>query len=251
MASGKQSKLRARLKVLCLIGGLVSFGISSGQPRDLDAYTAEQARFSHEQVVDFVAQGLLANYDVVAVGRFSQFPDSSNPLQPEQVIVTFEPVQVFKGQIAESVAVQVEMISDMLVFHGREQSRYVVRRQMFEESVAEREGLVQQAAALEQDYQAGEIALENYQHSRASLQEREERWLAESVVLLTARRVGPHGQSFYDAGGVISQDEEYLVALNTSAHDFNTFIVRDIGQRSVFWGERAEDLVAALTRIVR
>lgn len=251
MASHEYSRLRARLKVLCLIGGLVSFGISSGQPRDPDDSTQRAALYSDEVVVDLVAQALLANYDVVALGRFSELPDSANPLNPEQVTVTFEPVRTFKGQVAEGMAVTVELISDMLIFPGRDQSRYVVRQQMFEEWAAEREELERQNATLGQDYQSGMIALEEYERSLARLREREERWMEASAVFLTGRRVGrSHGRTFYEVGGVIRPDRYYVVGMDMSAHDFNTFTLRDT-RRSVFWGEWAEDLVPALTRRAR
>ncbi len=251
MASHEYSRLRARLKVLCLVGGLVSFGISSGQTRDPNASTEGAALYSDEVVIDLAAQALLANYDVVALGRFSEFPASENPLHPEQVTVAFEPVRVFKGQVAEGLAVQVELISDMLVFPGRDQSRYVVRQQMFEEWAAEREELERQEATLSQEYQSGMVALEEYERSLARLRVREEQWLEASAVFLTGRRVGrSHGRTFYEVGGVIRPDRYYVVGMDMSAHDVNTLTLRDT-RRSVFWGEWGEDLIPALTRRAR
>ncbi len=243
MKSHEQSTLRARLQILCLIGGLLSFGISIGQPRDLVASRAVNERRSIEMIASQLAWALLLNDEAVAVGRFSDIP-SSNSLQNERITVTFTPVQVFKGPLAEGLAVRVEMNSDMVVFPETEQSRYVVRHQMYDEWRAEREELERQVATLDQDHQAGRIASEDYEPSMASLQERVEQSLATFMELFSTGRRVSRG-SFYDWGGVMRPDEEYLVILNVSTDDFSTYVLRDTGG-TVLWGEWADDVRAEL-----
>ncbi len=132
----------------------------------------------------------------------------------------------------------------MVVFPDSEQSRYIVRHQMRDEWRAEHEELERQVATLDQDHQAGRIASEDYEPSMASLQERVEQRLATFMELFSTGRRVSRG-SFYDRGGVIRPDEEYLVVLNVSTDDFSTFVLRDMGW-TVLWGEWADDVRAEL-----
>ncbi len=118
---------------------------------------------------------------------------------------------------------------------------------MRQDLLAERDELTRQTAALEQDYQAGVVTSDAYERSMEGIREREQRRRTASIELPYRAVRSTHGETFYDANGAIRPEEEYLVALNMSTHDFNTFTLKEL--RSVFWGELAEDVRSELERL--
>ena len=103
------------------LSALASSG-SSAQPRDPDVQTSEDIPIGQAVVVgDFVpsvralAQLLLDNFDLVAVGMFDSPPDEGNDLndvlKPHDLTIAFRILMLYKGPSAQDGVVHVKLNS--------------------------------------------------------------------------------------------------------------------------------------------
>jgi hypothetical protein len=203
------------------------------------------------------AELLLNDFDLVAVGQFSNLPDSdsdsANPLVARDVSVTFEILSLFKGAPQGGSAIKVELISDMLRFPGEDVSRYAKRSQVRHGLTARRTALTEQLATLDRTYLTGDITLEEYEREKERLAAVDAERISVSVALPT-RTVGlTHGKTFYDFGGVIRSSETYVVGLKWTAHDIRAYTLEEVPRsgRNIFWGEMADDVIEALKELAR
>jgi hypothetical protein len=258
----------------CLACALAISSTGLGQERDSDAITDEDREGRNLAVGDWVpsartwAKLLLENFDLVAVGEFSDIPDLKSDsasaevdrldarfaelLMPHEVVVTFNIRGLYKGASRGST-IKVELVSDMLLFPGEDVSRYSRRFRHWQELAAEKSAMAERLSELDESYQDGEMTLDEYERTRARLLSPDAERLAVDVNIPTRMVFITHGETFYDLGGAVGPGESYLVGLNWTPHDLQAYTLdeRPHNGRSIFWGEMADDVIAALNEFVR
>ena len=198
---------------------------------------------------------LLEYYELVAVGEFDSFPEGSpddfSLLNPRDVLVEFRILKRYQGMSADSI--QVELISDMLVFPGEDLSRYAKRQQVRWGQIKEAEAIRRQLETLERSLEAGEIALQEYEEETTKISVLQEQLTRDSLATST-RLIGlVHSETSYDLGGAIRPDETYLIGVNKTLDRNHVYMLEEVPRsvKNIFWGETRDDLIAALDALTR
>ena len=244
--------------------GLMYGGPSSlGQDRDSDgikeedlpALWAQTIAVPPSQIIFSArtrASNLLEDFELVADGEFFGLPDASgddlSALNPENVLVRFRILDLYQGSAPDFV--EIELISDMLIFPGEDVSRFTKRQQVLDAQIAERQAVGEQVAILERTFEAGEIVLLEYENETARLAVLEDQQIREFLATST-RQIGlVHGNTFHDLGGVIRPNERYLIGANRILDRTNVYRL-DEHTTPIFRGEMRDDLIAALNDLTR
>ena len=232
--------------VCSLVLGLNAFAQDSNRPPAPGTWavsSAERAEF------------LLKKYEFVVFGKFVGFPeDAAGDLSmdgPKVVVMPFAVSRVFKMSLPLGT-IQIQLNADMLRYPGEEISRYSARHEFWEQYAAWLEQLDRQMTDLREAQQNGFITAQEYQQKEAELLAIQEAVHAE-VGNVPNRFVGViHGETFYDLGGAIRPDEQYLVGLDWSREDPSIFVLPDVpGDRNIFWGQMRDELATLLERADR
>ncbi len=211
-------RLATHSVIPCVLCGLIVSAASFAQDRDPDAISEEDLQELFDQKIAAThwvrsarkrAMYLLEYYELVAVGEFDSFPEGSpddfSLLNPRDVLVEFRILKRYQGMSADSI--QVELISDMLVFPGEDLSRYAKRQQVRWGQIKEAEAIRRQLETLERSLEAGEIALQEYEEETTKISVLQEQLTRDSLATST-RLIGlVHSETSYDLGGAIRPDE--------------------------------------------
>lgn len=236
-----------------------AFSGPSAQQRDPNVQTLEDIPVGQAVVFgEFVlsdralAQALLDNFDLVAVGMFDSAPDREwnqiDILKPHELTVAFRILTLYKGSPAQDEVVAVKVNSDMLVLPGGDASRYAARWSESQRLVTEIDSITARLSSLDQRREAGNLPLSEYENERARLSNSRERLLAQRLAIPARRVLQSHGDNFYTLEGAIRPGVHYLVGISRSSDDPQTYLLTElpIATRNIYWGQMAEDIAAAL-----
>ena len=198
------------------------------------------------------ASNLLEDYELVADGEFFALPNASrddlSALNPENVLVRFRILDLYQGSVPDFV--EIELINDMLIFPGEDVSRFTKRQEVLDAQIAERQVIRERLAILERAFEAGEIALLEYENETARLAVLDEQQIKESLATST-RQIGlVHGRTFHDRGGAIRPNERYLIGVNRILDRTHVYRLEE-HTTHIFWGEMRDDLICALNDLAR
>jgi len=197
---------------------------------------------------------VLSNSDFVGVVIASEIIDSEFELpilKNRDVRVVFEIERVFKQPESESANyITVIMPSDMLIYPGEEKSRYNKRHEILEEIRPRLLELNGQAQALGGGLKNGSISQAEYD-SRMSVIGPELSNLAGQVNSMTVGTLAiTHGKSFYELGGRIEPESDYLVFLNKDEHGDYRLTPAVSYNDYVFWDDQATERIRNLEAIL-
>ena len=228
------------------------------------------------------ARALTEHHEVVVVGEFFDLPKTSEKipesLNPREELVGFRVREVYKGSLPDSI--KVELNTDMLLVPGEGRSRYAKRQQLLHALSTEEARFRERLDALQDSFDAGKMSKQLFESERDRLEAlRMEKFRPywevsyETVFLI-------HGETFYDRGGYIAENEKYLLGIDpipastgmyrladpsspSSTHVDHSIVnvggalpplgptdIYRLSQPSslpnIYWGETREDVVTAL-----
>lgn len=163
------------------------------------------------------ARALIEHYEVVVDGEFFDLPKTSEKipesLNPREELVGFRVREVYKGSLPDSI--KVELNTDMLLVPGEGRSRYAKRQQLLHALSTEEARFRDRLDALQDSFDEGRMSQQLFESERDRLEAlRMEKFRPywevsyETVFLI-------HGETFYDRGGYIKEDEGYLVGIDS------------------------------------
>ncbi len=201
------------------------------------------------------ATALLADYDLVALGVFEDFPqpepDQFKSLAPGETKVRFKIEKLYKGSAGDSI--DVSLNRDMLIYPGESVSRYAKRQQMRQSQISAESTLDREFAQLEEALRTGATTRQQYDEKLARLKIAKNNLVRESLATST-RTVRPlHTTTFYDLAGAIRPDVEFLIGVTRSVEHVNVYALEEVPTKgaNIFWGEVLEDVSRALDSTVR
>ena len=231
--------------VCSLVLGLNAFAQDSNRkpaPGTWAVSSAERAEF------------LLEHYEFVVSGEFVGFPeDVAGDLTksgPREVVIPFAVSRVYKSYLWLDT-IHVQLNADWLRYPGAEISRYSKRLEFRQQHAAWRAQFARQMAELQEAQQNGFITAQEFQEKETELLAIHAAVVAEAVNIPSRRVVVFHGETFYDLGGAIKPDEQYLLGLDWSREDPSIFVLSDFADRNIFWGQMRYDIAVLLERADR
>jgi hypothetical protein len=198
----------------------------------------------------------LDNFEVVAVGVFDDPPDLESDLldvlKPHDLTVSFRILMPYKAPPAQGAVVDVLVNSDMLAVPGGDVSRYAARFSEGQRLATEIDSITAQLLVLDQRRETGDLTVAEYENESTKLNGARDRLITQSGAIPTRMWVQSHGDNFYTLGGAIRPGVKYLVGLKSSPGDPQTYLLDELptSTRDIYWGEMAEDIVAALNDLV-
>ena len=201
-----------------------------------------------------LARALPAVFEVVVDGEFFDLPAASGvdpeSLNPRDETVGFRVMEVYKGQVPESI--EVELNSDLLVFPGEDLSRLAKRQEAIDAADREHQLVSESLDALQASFNAGGMSKRLFDSERERLQGLRD--LHRNKYFSYKRRYEGTGmydptalQSFFDMGFAIREHERYLIGMEPIPD--RTGLYRMMGDHLnplFFWGEMREDVITAL-----
>ena len=187
-------------------------------------------------------------------GEFYNIPDESAEdvlvQHPKKVSLKFRVSKVLKGNAFGMI--EVELNSDMLVFPGEGISRYAKRRQQIQAQSEELQPILDALDLLNAKLDAGEIDEQAFYSEQSRLWSVFRERSGEVIGKETATRslTVLDGESFYDHGGAIKENEPYLMQLQPIAGRQNAYYLREVLglDTDLYWGEKREDVLMALKK---
>ena len=202
------------------------------------------------------ASYLMEECDLIADGEFFAFPFSSSEelraLRPENMHINFRIHQLYKGEASNSIEVQI--ISDMLVYPGEALSRYVKREIIFETRKEDLRPVLRQIRELEKAHKEGKITRQRFERERNRLNAIVSDRVEQDGLYSSFRRsVGAlHGETFYDRGGAVSPEKSYLICVNKLSEDAGAYILEeDPDMANIYWGEMRDYVLSGLDEPAR
>ncbi len=198
-----------------------------------------------------IAGALLHESGAVVDGEFYGIPEPTEVelerLDREQVSFNFRVDKVYKGSAPDTV--KVEAVSDMLIYPGRNTTRYAERMRIVEYQDAILRPISDQIRALQASFEEGEIAEESYLTQSMSLRKLADETAASQFKVTdhtVVKNWSLHEEStYYDHGEGIREDKFFLIQLDAGLNESATQVLDEVSTR-IYSDERREDIIAAL-----
>lgn len=196
-----------------------------------------------------VASGMLRDCELVADGEFYAFPEYSpeelRALVMEDVTIRFRVHKLYKGPERDSI--DVRLTNDMLEFPGEGISRFVKRERIVKKRWKDMEPLFEQMRAALSAYEAGTMSEEDLKAKGDEIAYlMEEREKMDGLVDDTLRYlIVHHARTFYENGGAIGPNGNYLVCLDQLPEEKGLYILEEMPDRpNISWGERRDYILS-------
>ena len=245
-----------------LIGLLLS-GPSLAQDRGKMQFTNEELvglceQNDSEEVIEWAgflrffnprrsAQALVSGSLVVVDGEFYAIPEADEEeletLDRKDLMLNFRVMKVYNGWAPESIKIKAN--SDMLVFPGKNTSRYVERLKIIESQRAQFRPLWEREVALEALLKTGEISQETFEAKQLGLFELAEEVARDHKVTDLTEVGAIDAETFYEMGGLIRENERYVFGFPVQPSGDNTYEI-EVAGGYMYFGERREDVVGWL-----
>jgi hypothetical protein len=201
------------------------------------------------------ATALLANYDLVALGVFGDFPPSEpdlfKSLAPGETKLRFKIEKLYKGSAVDSIEISLDR--DMLIYAGESISRYAKRQRVRRNQISAASDFGREFAQLEERLGTGAITKQQYDDQFARLKIGKDKLVRESLATSIRTITVIDGITFYDLGGAISPDRKFLIGVNRSVEHVNIYALEEVPTKAtnIFWGQVLEDVSRALDTTAR
>lgn len=234
---------------LLTIAGALNLARGQGLLDSLEESTAN-ANDSHSSVVDTsahtnsasnLASALMMSFDIVVLGEFEPIPADleKDPLKARMVSVTFVVSHSYKG--SEPGPMEIELMSDMLVYPGEEVSRYVKRIDMRKSLGQSLRDTRAELEALKLSLASGAISNQQFETESSEKANEKDELLRQRNGLGSRRATSIDMESYYDRGGVIRPGIPYLVGLDRHG------ILDELPiNTNIYWGSMMEEILSVL-----
>jgi hypothetical protein len=238
---------------------LGAMNLSSAQQRPAALSAEELQRLNDQKIAvlnsaptpEACARAMLEQFEFVGSGKFvidEQLPAQRDPLLPRTEIVRFQIDRVYKG--AQSLpAIQVELNSDMLAVPNEHVSAYTKRDATWQNLSQQADRNKVALVNLSRKFEQGELNEDDYARQRRNIEDAERRRVARMVALPNRRLAVIDGKTFYELGGALQGGEKYLVGLNRARDRVDIYLLEEVIDNNIYWGEQRQDLVAVLDRL--
>ena len=226
-----------RLWAFVLLGCVWSFGAYADHLFQSDIFpdfgAEEWAKMSMEYA------------DLIAVGEFVSVCDAefNKPLLRNFRLVTakFKVKELFKGRHDVGDTVDVAVVADMLVYPGERVTRHQKRSEIRRKLNDRRDTVMKllEAIGAAQHAPRQDITNNGKRDLQDELADINRRLLSVPPSILAVL----DQPSFYEVGGMIEPDVQYVVAL--WLEDDGSYLLTESYDRDIFWGEEAEQMADA------
>lgn len=202
-----------------------------------------------------LASYLLENWEIVADGEFQRFPVEDQleltALAREKVIVEFRINTLYKGVVSDPI--EVEVLSDMLVFPGEDISRYMKRLEIRRRQAVDIEPLLRQIRALHQAFEDGTIDEREYEAKRDGLEEMvRQRRREDGLAVVGEGWAIIDASTFYDLNGAIRPNQKYLIGLKANPLGKDVYLLHEHPDwPNIYWGDMRDYILPALDERAR
>jgi hypothetical protein len=205
--------------------------------------------------------GWLMQLDLVAVGRFSIDYDSKElrgaffKRPPTTLVVRFKTTRVFKSAAnAGSSEALIELSSDMIEVPGAGLSAGAMREQLWSDIAQRRSEIKRQRQELDDLVSDGRMTTQERASRKRDIDLASEQLAMESKGLSSVLQpIAVGAKTFFDLGGVVKSDQDYLVALRRTnnretamAHRDTVYALPSWSGGSIYWSRQRDELIAAL-----
>ena len=200
-----------------------------------------------------LARNLIDQYDLVAYGEFTKFPEATQEelrsLPSTTVDIGFQIHTLYKGASVEGLELVVN--SDMLQMPGEHVSRHEKRAETLREIKSRVMPIVERRAQIQRAYQAEEFSDVDSSEELHRLAAREREIFDESGLLQGRQVFSMLGNSFHDRGGVIKPFQRYLIGVNRERDWTGEYHLHELAEEPsrIYWGEEGEKVRTELEQL--
>ena len=185
------------------------------------------------------------SFPIVVLGQFFIPEQETDPYKPRKVLTKFKVDVVIKGPRRTSINVNVH--SDMLAYPGESISTYVKREKTLLKIHEDRIEIDRQMDALTDLMEENKIGRDEFEEKMSILEtgvhklNNEQMEIPDSVHYIVT-----HGETFYSAGGAITDKEQYLLAFESAESEFEL----GVGSNNlIYWGKDAVTLAELVEKM--